>query len=80
MSDREKRAMAAEQRAQAAKGSADKCSMCSTPLTRVPFERLTYKCTFRQRHLALCGSSSIRFVVSVCRLHHCLPAATQGGP
>ena len=43
MSDREKRALAAEQRIQRASGTLKKCDMCSTSITGIPFERYDFK-------------------------------------
>jgi len=43
LTDREKRALAAEQRLAAVKGTARLCDMCRQPLVRVPFHRLEYQ-------------------------------------
>jgi len=43
MTDRERRALAAELRFQQTQGGVRVCDFCSTSLTMVPFERLTYK-------------------------------------
>ncbi len=43
MTDREKRALAAEKRLAAMTGNAVKCAQCNIAITKVPFERLTYK-------------------------------------
>jgi hypothetical protein len=46
LTEREKRAKAAEARLSAMKGTSDSCSYCKKPLTTIPFERLKYKyCT-----------------------------------
>jgi len=46
MSEREKRALAAETRFATTQGKTQLCDFCSVPLTMVPFERLEYKyCT-----------------------------------
>jgi multidrug efflux pump subunit AcrA (membrane-fusion protein) len=46
MSEREKRALAAERRIAAMSGSADICAWCGKQLVTVPFERLNFKyCT-----------------------------------
>eukprot|EP01117_Protostelium_nocturnum_P010589 TRINITY_DN3806_c0_g1_i3.p1 TRINITY_DN3806_c0_g1~~TRINITY_DN3806_c0_g1_i3.p1 ORF type:complete len:664 (+),score=278.14 TRINITY_DN3806_c0_g1_i3:127-2118(+) len=42
MSEREKRAMAAENRIAMSNGTIKKCNLCDTPLTMVPFVRLDY--------------------------------------
>lgn len=43
MSDREKRALAAERRIAATKGKSTPCAMCDKPITRLPFSRLEYQ-------------------------------------
>jgi hypothetical protein len=43
LSDREKRALAAERRLGAASGSGVQCALCKNAITKTPFERLTYK-------------------------------------
>jgi len=43
LTEREKRAMAAEARIAASKRNSDCCSFCKKPLTMIPFERLKYK-------------------------------------
>jgi len=43
MSDREKRALAAEERMKAMKNEAKRCAYCDKAITSVPFERLQYK-------------------------------------
>ena len=43
LSDREKRALAAERRMGAVKGTGPVCALCALPITKAPFERLQYK-------------------------------------
>jgi len=51
MSEREKRALAAENRFAATLGKSRPCDFCGVPLTMVPFERLEFKyCTVECVH------------------------------
>lgn len=43
LSDREKRALAAERRLGAAKGTGPVCALCALPITKAPFERLDFR-------------------------------------
>jgi hypothetical protein len=59
MSEREKRAMAAETRLQQMQGNLKLCDNCSTPLTAIPFVRFEFKyCTTKcvQEHKKKIGS------------------------
>jgi len=56
MSEREKRALAAENRIHLANGIIRRCQLCTAPLTMVPFERLDYhycsmKCLLEHKRL-----------------------------